>query len=575
MLLFRQLLDHLLRQRRALRRQRDDACAGACRRRRRRGPPRRRRRAAPSRRRRRTARRRPAPCASGVVSRYEKSRRSSSPPSTAATGRCSVSHAKACGTRVKTSRRKGGQSGVGEAGRDKDTSRLEVDVGCTPRRAAAAAPSPRSSASFAGPGSTSRDAPERPPALLHHLEPDELEGVVLVLAGSAAAASRGTSSSAPRATRHGRAGSRAGRRPPRRERPPRPPRRRRAASRPARTSAGRRSAPRRRTRRRARAARPTRPTSTRSAGHSGDLDEHAAPVAGRARADDRAQRADDPPAAADHLADVVRARRAGRGRARRRAPRSRRAPRPGRRPARARGTRAARPLEVPMPCDLDQAGDGLGGLSALAEPVLAPSPRRARSSRARSAGCSGRRSREPPVPRRARVGRDDAVDRVLLGAHAGEPELDCHRQVTDGPTSLVGLPFLAAVRRASGATAPGSRRASHPASVQAGQGGILPLPIWPIIFSIIFRASRSWFTSWTVVPRAARRSGRGDGRRSCAAARARCGVIESTIASTRLSRFSSTSTSASWPMPGNHLHDPAGAGPCGAASSAPAGSRRT
>src|ERR1043165_7114347 len=43
------------------------------------------------------------PALSGVVSRYEKSLRSSSPPSTVATGRCSVSQAKACGTSVKTS----------------------------------------------------------------------------------------------------------------------------------------------------------------------------------------------------------------------------------------------------------------------------------------------------------------------------------------------------------------------------------------------------------------------------------------------------------------------------------------
>src|SRR5829696_3300185 len=43
------------------------------------------------------------PARRGVVSRYEKRRRLSSVPSTPARGRCSVSQAKACGTRVKTS----------------------------------------------------------------------------------------------------------------------------------------------------------------------------------------------------------------------------------------------------------------------------------------------------------------------------------------------------------------------------------------------------------------------------------------------------------------------------------------
>ena len=74
--------------------------------------------------------------------------------------------------------------------------------------------------------------------------------------------------------------------------------------------------------------------------------------------------------------------------------RARRAPRPARRRAAARGTRAARRRQPQrMPLTLSSRATALGRLRALAEPVLAPCPRRARSSTARSAGCSGRRSR--------------------------------------------------------------------------------------------------------------------------------------------------------------------------------------
>src|SRR5207302_5199465 len=77
--------------------------------------------------------------------------------------------------------------------------------------------------------------------------------------------------------------------------------------------------------------------------------------------------------------------------------------------------------------DLEQARDGLRGLRALTEPVLhlrlVELDRRGLGLRVVATDDL----EEPAVTRRARVGRDDAVDRVLLGAHPREPELDCHR----------------------------------------------------------------------------------------------------------------------------------------------------
>src|SRR5581483_6771893 len=120
-----------------------------------------------------------------------------------------------------------------------------------------------------------------------------------------------------------------------------------------------------------------------------------------------------------------RARRAGRGRARRRALPLPPAPRSDRPRARARETRAAPPLLFDAG-DFDQLRDRFRRLRALAEPVL--HLRLVEVDR----GGIGLRVVAPddveelPVTRRARVGRDDAVDRVLLRAHAGEPQLDCH-----------------------------------------------------------------------------------------------------------------------------------------------------
>ena len=61
--------------------------------------------------------------------------------------------------------------------------------------------------------------------------------------------------------------------------------------------------------------------------------------------------------------------------------------------------------------------------AGLASPFLRTfAPRRARSSTARSAGCTRpMHLEEPPVARRAPVGRDDAPDRVLLRPHARQP----------------------------------------------------------------------------------------------------------------------------------------------------------
>src|SRR5581483_9818237 len=66
---------------------------------------------------------------------------------------------------------------------------------------------------------------------------------------------------------------------------------------------------------------------------------------------------------------------------------------------------------------------------------------------------------EPPVARRARVRRDDAVDRVLLRANAGESQLDCHW------VPFTAGPFASCVSR----TASASR--SPPPPARPGWGG--------------------------------------------------------------------------------------------------------
>ena len=85
---------------------------------------------------------------------------------------------------------------------------------------------------------------------------------------------------------------------------------------------------------------------------------------------------------------------------------------------------------------------------------------------------------ELPVARRARVGRDDAVDRVLLGAHSREPELDCHRrQVTfdrDLPLALRSSSCAERRRRAAALRRPSP--ASRPCRRGPGSDGHLALP---------------------------------------------------------------------------------------------------
>src|SRR6266536_2372375 len=215
--------------------------------------------------------------------------------------------------------------------------------------------------------------------------------------------------------------------------------------------------------------------------------------------------------------------RAGRGRARPRAPPSRRAPPRGRRPARAPDTRAALPLPLDS-ADLDQARDRLGGLCALAEPVLdlplVELDRRGVGLRVVATDDL----EELAVPRGPRVGRDNAVDRVLLRAHAGEPQLDCH----PSPYFLPALRFLrfADARRVMAGTPFGA--------CWVGRAGIFPFPSCFIMRSICFRASSSWFTCSTVAPEPFAIL-----IRRCPSItigeRRSCGVIESTIASTRAS----------------------------------------
>src|SRR5581483_268513 len=121
------------------------------------------------------------PLRSGVKSRYEKRRRSSCDPSTVATGRCSVSHANACGTSVKTSSCISGGSLVGIALCDDDAAPGEVD------RAHALLDHRQEQLVrelehvVRDSGGHGLDGSEHAAVLLHHLEPDELEHVVLVL----------------------------------------------------------------------------------------------------------------------------------------------------------------------------------------------------------------------------------------------------------------------------------------------------------------------------------------------------------------------------------------------------------
>src|SRR5204863_9897190 len=130
---------------------------------------------------------------SGVVSRYENSRRSSSVPRTVATGRCSVSHANACGTRVKTSSCTGRALRLASAPKtwcNHDLPAVEVhgDHALLDHRQQEAGVELEHVVGNAR--RDVRDGPEHRPALLRHLEAHELEDVVLVLAGRRERAAR-------------------------------------------------------------------------------------------------------------------------------------------------------------------------------------------------------------------------------------------------------------------------------------------------------------------------------------------------------------------------------------------------
>ena len=104
---------------------------------------------------------------------------------------------------MKTSSCKGGSVGVGEAGRDKDTSSLEVDVAHTVADERQQQPAVELERVVGDAGHDLDDAAEATAALLDDLEADELEGVVLVLPGRRERLPR-TSSAVPRVTARSR-----------------------------------------------------------------------------------------------------------------------------------------------------------------------------------------------------------------------------------------------------------------------------------------------------------------------------------------------------------------------------------
>src|SRR5262249_59455109 len=74
----------------------------------------------------------------------------------------------------------------------------------------------------------------------------------------------------------------------------------------------------------------------------------------------------------------------------------------------------------------ERLGRGGGGRGALAEPLLDLRLVELDRRRLGLRVVAAHDFEEAPVARRTRIGGDDAVDRVLLRAHAGESELDSH-----------------------------------------------------------------------------------------------------------------------------------------------------
>src|SRR5262249_26795205 len=233
-------------------------------------------------------------------------------------------------------------------------------------------------------------------------------------------------------------------------------------------------------------------------------------------------------------------RHAARRSCRRRARPPRRAPRPARRRGGAPGTRRSRPSTDAL--HLQQAGDGRGGLCALREPVAHPLLVELDRRRIRLRVVAPDDLQELAVARGARVRRDDAVDGILLRPDPGQPQLDCQTTyLRDFDFLRLLFRFLVAERCAGPFWACG----------MPGSAGILPFPSCFIIFAICLRASSSWLTCSTVVPLPAAIRLRREPSITCGRRRS-CGVIESTIPSTRASWRSSTSSRpSSWlPIPG-------------------------
>ena len=192
-----------------------------------------------------------------------------------------------------------------------------------------------------------------------------------------------------------------------------------------------------------------------------------------AGAHDRAQRAGDAGPGGRSPCRRRPRRRAAGGRASRRRPRpARRARRRARRRAGARARRAARATAYAMPCVFRSFATDSVGCAPFAS-----QPRTFSSSSSMSDGfvlrvVAADDLDELAVARRARVGGDDAVDRVLLRADPRQPQLHCH-SLTSSLSSSCACWTTCGSR--SGAACRSAWQALAPAI--PGERGILPDPI--------------------------------------------------------------------------------------------------